>query len=223
MYKKSLCNWVLFSSSSAASLKQISENRTPPGDLLLLRPKILECRSVQIVCWTYLCGDILKSTRFICANKNLLPTDYLLTSGFGNKLNLFNSFKTEPLSYRNQSIDLHNKSMDWFLFDRDLRLERVIRAMTEWQLWADVALCYHNYRLMFLSSRHLLVRIQQWKYQNNVLYLSKVSNKDMRTMSLKSIGIYVNLYLSGQQFFESSKHNRLFLQVFSFYNCLNFM
>ena len=42
-------------------------------------------------------------------------------------------------------------------------------------------------------------------------------------MSLKSIGIYVNLYLSGQQFFESSKHNRLFLQVFSFYNCLNFM
>ena len=30
-----------------------------------------------------------------------------------------------PLSYRNQSIDLHSKSMDWFLYDRDLRHERV--------------------------------------------------------------------------------------------------
>ena len=29
------------------------------------------------------------------------------------------------LSYRNQSIDLLCKSMDWFLYDRNLRLERV--------------------------------------------------------------------------------------------------
>ena len=29
------------------------------------------------------------------------------------------------LSYRNQSIDLHRKSMDWFLYDRELRHERV--------------------------------------------------------------------------------------------------
>ena len=31
---------------------------------------------------------------------------------------------TESLSYRNQSIDLQNKSQDWFLYDRDLRHER---------------------------------------------------------------------------------------------------
>ena len=31
-----------------------------------------------------------------------------------------------PLSYRNQSIDLQSKSMDWFLFDNGLRHERVI-------------------------------------------------------------------------------------------------
>ena len=31
----------------------------------------------------------------------------------------------ESLSYRNQSIDLFYKSMDWFLYDRDLRHERV--------------------------------------------------------------------------------------------------
>ena len=29
------------------------------------------------------------------------------------------------LSYKNQSIDLQSKSMGWFLYDRDLRHERV--------------------------------------------------------------------------------------------------
>ena len=29
------------------------------------------------------------------------------------------------LSYRNQSIDLHSKSKDWFIHDRDLRHKRV--------------------------------------------------------------------------------------------------
>ena len=32
---------------------------------------------------------------------------------------------TESLSYRNQSIDLLCKSMDWFLYESDLRHERV--------------------------------------------------------------------------------------------------
>ena len=32
------------------------------------------------------------------------------------------------LSYRNQSIDLHCKSMDWFLYDRDLRHERILNV-----------------------------------------------------------------------------------------------
>ena len=34
-----------------------------------------------------------------------------------------------PLSYRNQSIDLQSKSMDWFLYDNGLRHERV----TSWK------------------------------------------------------------------------------------------
>ena len=29
------------------------------------------------------------------------------------------------LSYRNQSIDLQSKSMDWFLYGKDLRFKRV--------------------------------------------------------------------------------------------------
>ena len=31
----------------------------------------------------------------------------------------------EVLLYRNQSIDLQSKLMDWFLYDRDFRYERV--------------------------------------------------------------------------------------------------
>ena len=34
----------------------------------------------------------------------------------------------KSLSYRNQSTDLQNKSMDWFLYDKDLRHERVKNA-----------------------------------------------------------------------------------------------
>ena len=35
------------------------------------------------------------------------------------------SSRRRPLSYRNQSIDLLRKSMDWFLYDNGLRLESV--------------------------------------------------------------------------------------------------
>ena len=40
---------------------------------------------------------------------------------------LYISFMTEALSYRNQSINLFRKSMDWFLYDRDLPYERELR------------------------------------------------------------------------------------------------
>ena len=43
---------------------------------------------------------------------------------FSNK-NLINSFMTEVLTYRNQSIGLQGKTMDWFLNDRHLCHERV--------------------------------------------------------------------------------------------------
>ena len=36
--------------------------------------------------------------------------------------------RRRPLSYRNQSIDVLRKSMDWFLYDNGLRLERVNRS-----------------------------------------------------------------------------------------------
>ena len=44
-----------------------------------------------------------------------------------------------PLSYRNQSIDLRNKSMDWFLYDNGLRHERVKKTLfvNFWNIWQD--------------------------------------------------------------------------------------
>ena len=44
------------------------------------------------------------------------------------------------LLYRNQSIDLQNKSMDWFLFDRNFHHERVnalLRACIYWDILFD--------------------------------------------------------------------------------------
>ena len=40
-------------------------------------------------------------------------------------VNLFISFMARSLSYRNQSIDLFCKSIDWFQYDRDLCHEKV--------------------------------------------------------------------------------------------------
>ena len=39
-----------------------------------------------------------------------------------------------PLSYRNQSIDLQSKSVNWFLYDKDLHHERVKIISVLW--WA---------------------------------------------------------------------------------------
>ena len=38
--------------------------------------------------------------------------------------------RRRQLSYRNQSIDLRSKSMDWFLYDNGLRLERVLKFVS---------------------------------------------------------------------------------------------
>ena len=47
---------------------------------------------------------------------------YVFTYCLSQKINF--SWR-KSLSYRNQSIDLQSKAVDWFLYDRDLRHERV--------------------------------------------------------------------------------------------------
>ena len=41
--------------------------------------------------------------------------------------NMINSFMMMSLSYRNRSFDLHYKSMNWFLYDREASVTKKLR------------------------------------------------------------------------------------------------
>ena len=65
------------------------------------------------------------------------------------------------LSYRNQSIDLICKSMEWFLFDRNLHHERVTRkAISIWTLSWWISLSYRN-QSIYVKGRLGLLGITQ--------------------------------------------------------------
>ena len=67
------------------------------------------------------------------------------------------------LLYRNQSIELQNKSMDWFLYDRNFRLERVNALLLECIHW-DIFLDYDK-----------IVDIYASKYQKRMLLINPLS------------------------------------------------
>ena len=58
------------------------------------------------------------------------------------------------LSYRNQSIDLQSKSMDWFLYDRDLHHERVKWVSLYLSVTKHWKVNWNNHRLRFFRSRN---------------------------------------------------------------------
>ena len=60
-----------------------------------------------------------------------------------------------PLSYRNQSIDLLNKSTDWFLYDNDLRHERVKVSIETFlkKLTLKVHFCFQWFSLTAFSTK----------------------------------------------------------------------
>ena len=69
----------------------------------------------------FLCHSIIKT--MTCA----VVETALLSKVIGNVMGVVSlTFSWQrPSSYRNQSIDLRSKSMDWFLYDNGLRHERV--------------------------------------------------------------------------------------------------
>ena len=74
---------------------------------------------------------VIKSVIFRCTIAPVMTIKNekkrLITLLIGNKgkLTLLTLSRRRPLSYRNQSIDLLCKSMDWFLYDNGLSHERV--------------------------------------------------------------------------------------------------
>ena len=75
---------------------------------------------------------------------------YFFSSGFGFGCPIFfqDSFIAEVHKYRNPFTDLQSKSMDWFLYDRDLRHERVKNNFIGFSPYS-----YHSYSLFtFMTS-----------------------------------------------------------------------
>ena len=72
--------------------------------------------STQIAC------DVMCVQHVIKKLKNLIFT---VNSFFCRPSSHLTLSRRRPLSYRNQSIDLLCKSVDWFLYDNGVRLERV--------------------------------------------------------------------------------------------------
>ena len=71
--------------------------------------------------------------------------------------------RRRPLSYRNQSIDLLRKSMDWFLYDNGLRLERVKEkpSFSSFPSFLPSTDCKNSTFLVYIRLRW------QMKFQNN--------------------------------------------------------
>ena len=68
-----------------------------------------------------------------------------------------------PLLYRNQSIDLQNKSIDWCLYDKSLRHERVNAMLLACIHW-DIFLDYYK-----------IINIYASKYQRRILLINPLN------------------------------------------------
>ena len=66
-----------------------------------------------------------------------------------------------PLSYRNQSIDLLPKSMDWFLYDNGLHHERANLFEKRWQILALLVfqLSFRIARFYFILNTIAIIHI----------------------------------------------------------------
>ena len=72
----------------------------------------------------YVSSDI-KGLIDLCKSFPYSPLmSYINISSLKGKVMPLTLSRRRPLSYRNQSIDLPSKSMDWFLYNNGLRLQR---------------------------------------------------------------------------------------------------
>ena len=72
--------------------------------------------------FTFLFQIKLGEVFYVSVYSTALQTKFFTKEGIESTLTLS---RRRPLSYRNQSTDLESKSMDWFLYDNGLRLERI--------------------------------------------------------------------------------------------------
>ena len=68
-----------------------------------------------------------------------------------------------PLSYRNQSIDLLRKWMDWFLCDNDLRHEGV-KPKSYWFTWSALKNCHNHFMIINYSFFDSKIFLEIWRF-----------------------------------------------------------
>ena len=93
------------------------------------------------------------------------------------------------LSYRNQSINLQSKLMDWFLYDRDFRHERAT-AVLEFIFWIVGSFPYKDNTQDVRSTtvvkyspeeNNMSMEVLLMSFQGGI-YLFKVNNGNTRTL-----------------------------------------
>ena len=81
------------------------------------------------------------------------------------------------LLYRNQSIDLQNKSMNWFLYDKNPRPERVNAFLLECIHWDQGVISLPNPCWDILLDYDKIIDIYAFKYQRRMLLINPLSKK----------------------------------------------
>ena len=98
--------------------------------------------------------------------------------------------RRRPLSYRNQSIDLLPKSMDWFLYDNGLRLERVKwKSSKVNDCFISIAMHFFQYKLSQSAINYMFKgNSRNTRSRWNMF---KVNNKDTRTTPVASFWCFI--------------------------------
>ena len=98
-----------------------NKNNTKTTHRIAPRPLVFKLRQ-EVQIFNNICGSWTEEDIFLLFGISLLNKLFI---SFHNRCISFTLSWRRPLSYRNHSIDLHRKSMDWFLYDNGLRHERV--------------------------------------------------------------------------------------------------
>ena len=82
------------------------------------------------------------------------------------------SWRSSLLS-RSQSIDFQNKSMDWFLYDKNLRHERVnalLLACIQWDIFLDYDKIIDIYAFKYRVVKHVRLHWNSWRWSYCFMY-----------------------------------------------------
>ena len=110
------------------------------GQILLFKNFCLDSFSIDVSDWFLYseCNLLVKAIQILCSAYSC--------HRWSKSLNV--SWR-RSLSYRNQSVDLQSKSLDWFLYDRDFHHERIKVGLF---LLASIIALQKWWKMLFISS-----------------------------------------------------------------------